>query len=147
MSELIDEICIVLGAGASVDCGFPLYADLTNADRLSQLLSHAHERDYIVKLCQEIIVNNMHFEQLLTYLAKEGDEEKIEKALIYYQKVLTIPDFYADEWNLSFLAGFLAQPFFLSADVPVHVISFNHDLLIEKCSLWQFEYGLSLIHI
>lgn len=163
---------ILLGAGASVEAGYPLYRDITNEARLkerfSQFLVHEKNRaeaaleaileeenlsrfvsiNYdaariefarLFSRCAEISKRQMHFEQYLKEMA-ETDSELLQAALDYYYDLLAVPEYHLKPQSLDYLHVFLSIPF-LATPVRVVVISFNHDLLVERCMKWEFHYG------
>jgi NAD-dependent SIR2 family protein deacetylase len=140
---------ILLGAGASVEAGYPLYRDITDEagirNRFSRFLSAdsltaEHEFDDLFSRCAEISKHQVHFEQFLKEAA-ENDPNLLQFALDYYHDLLTVPDYHL-KLNIlvSYLRLFLKLPLLISP-VQIVIISFNHDLLVERCLDWDFYYG------
>lgn len=147
---------IILGAGASVDAGYPLYKEMTSPKdlekRLSVFLKDEVKEDYdalnglarrelesLIQHCSEISKSGMHLELYIKHLA-ENDPQKLDEVIRYYHNVLTIPEYHISRYSADYLRLFLQIPG-LMAPVKTVVISFNHDLLVEHSNAWQFYYG------
>jgi len=165
LEEISKRAIFVLGAGASRDAGLPLYQDLLSRTYLEELkerlqnmrlgLGYTSSRldfidGYFYPECEHFAAQGKDFESLLTRLDKPKTSEEHERLLRFYQHLIAFAEDIAGfkEEHIYYLRLFAGWLLHLQLDSPyrVSVLSFNHDLLLERILGFTnkiFNYGLS----
>ncbi len=142
---------LLLGAGASYDCGFPLVTELTplfksKAMKLLDKYPHHCNNQKICLIIQNLFNTSMHYEAIVGYLEvlfNQTTDSSYKKDLYYtigffYQIIhYTLLENYQipqSEYCLKTLEAFRGIKHLLSDNHPLWIFSLNHDIIVEMLS-------------
>jgi|SRR6185437_12422357 len=139
---------LLLGAGASYDCGFPLVNELTTIlkSRITSLLNknnHNCNNPKIRKIITELFNTDMHYEAMIGYLEVLHNHEhnvdfrkELHSAIAFFIQALhyILLENYQirqTEYCLKILDAFRGIKHLMMSNQPLWIFSLNHDLVVE----------------